>query len=140
MHEGLAVALPGRARAPPCPFGRAVGQVMDEGSAVQLACLAPMPSRAILPRPCPGPDLVVVAEGGVFADQSRKAPSHDYGQSAWVGPGHAEDMPSGSGRGASPARAAGAAATGVTNGRWSGAARPKAMTWPGWTTRSASPC
>lgn len=30
-------------------------------------------------------DLAVVAEGGVFADQSRKAVSHDYGQTAWVG-------------------------------------------------------
>jgi 2-octaprenyl-6-methoxyphenol hydroxylase len=30
-------------------------------------------------------DLVVVAEGGVFADQARKALSHDYGQTAWLG-------------------------------------------------------
>ncbi|MFM2121431.1 MAG: hypothetical protein RL722_2899 [Pseudomonadota bacterium] len=30
-------------------------------------------------------DLVIVAEGGVFADQARKAVSHDYGQTAWVG-------------------------------------------------------
>ncbi len=30
-------------------------------------------------------DLVVVAEGGVFADQSRKAVSRDYHQCAWVG-------------------------------------------------------
>ena len=30
-------------------------------------------------------DLAVVAEGGVFADQSRKALSHDYRQTAWVG-------------------------------------------------------
>jgi 2-octaprenyl-6-methoxyphenol hydroxylase len=30
-------------------------------------------------------DLAVVAEGGVFADQSRKALAHDYHQSAWVG-------------------------------------------------------
>ncbi|MEY4749029.1 MAG: hypothetical protein RIQ60_1243 [Pseudomonadota bacterium] len=30
-------------------------------------------------------DLVVIAEGGVFADQARKALSHDYGQTAWVG-------------------------------------------------------
>jgi 2-octaprenyl-6-methoxyphenol hydroxylase len=27
----------------------------------------------------------VVAEGGVFADQARKALTHDYGQTAWVG-------------------------------------------------------
>ena len=30
-------------------------------------------------------DLVVVAEGGVFADQVRKAVTHDYQQTAWVG-------------------------------------------------------
>jgi 2-octaprenyl-6-methoxyphenol hydroxylase len=30
-------------------------------------------------------DLVVVAEGGVFADQARKAMTHDYRQTAWVG-------------------------------------------------------
>ena len=30
-------------------------------------------------------DLAVIAEGGVFADQARKALTHDYGQTAWVG-------------------------------------------------------
>ena len=30
-------------------------------------------------------DLVVVAEGGVFSDQVRKAVTRDYGQTAWVG-------------------------------------------------------
>lgn len=30
-------------------------------------------------------DLAVVAEGGVFADQARKALAHDYRQNAWVG-------------------------------------------------------
>jgi 2-octaprenyl-6-methoxyphenol hydroxylase len=30
-------------------------------------------------------DLVVVAEGGVFAEQARKAVTHDYQQTAWVG-------------------------------------------------------
>lgn len=30
-------------------------------------------------------DLAVVAEGGVFADQARKAVTHDYQQNAWVG-------------------------------------------------------
>jgi 2-octaprenyl-6-methoxyphenol hydroxylase len=30
-------------------------------------------------------DLAVVAEGGVFAGQARKALVHDYGQTAWVG-------------------------------------------------------
>ncbi|MFM2405821.1 MAG: hypothetical protein RL223_3701 [Pseudomonadota bacterium] len=30
-------------------------------------------------------DLAIVAEGGVFAEQARKALRHDYGQMAWVG-------------------------------------------------------
>ena len=30
-------------------------------------------------------DLAIVAEGGVFSDQSRKAVTHDYRQTAWVG-------------------------------------------------------
>ena len=30
-------------------------------------------------------DIAVVAEGGVFADQARKAVTHDYRQTAWVG-------------------------------------------------------
>jgi 2-octaprenyl-6-methoxyphenol hydroxylase len=30
-------------------------------------------------------DLAIVAEGGVFADQARKAIAHDYRQTAWVG-------------------------------------------------------
>jgi len=30
-------------------------------------------------------DLAIVAEGGVFADQARKAVAHDYHQTAWVG-------------------------------------------------------
>jgi len=30
-------------------------------------------------------DLAVVAEGGVFSTQARKALAHDYGQTAWVG-------------------------------------------------------
>ncbi len=30
-------------------------------------------------------DLAVIAEGGVFAAQSRKAVAHDYAQNAWVG-------------------------------------------------------
>lgn len=30
-------------------------------------------------------DLAIVAEGGVFADQARKAIAHDYKQTAWVG-------------------------------------------------------
>jgi len=30
-------------------------------------------------------DLAVIAEGGVFAEQARKAVTHDYAQTAWVG-------------------------------------------------------
>ncbi len=40
-------------------------------------------------------DLAVVAEGGVFADQARKAISHDYGQTAWVGRLTLRDAPTG---------------------------------------------
>jgi 2-octaprenyl-6-methoxyphenol hydroxylase len=36
-------------------------------------------------------DLAVVAEGGVFAEQARKAVAHDYGQTAWVGTVALED-------------------------------------------------
>ena len=35
--------------------------------------------------PCSRYDLVVVAEGGVFAGQARKGIVHDYQQTAWVG-------------------------------------------------------
>jgi len=53
---------------------------------VPVAALKPVPSgvevdAAIAERF----DLAVVAEGGVFADQTRKAVSRDYGQTAWVG-------------------------------------------------------
>lgn len=40
-------------------------------------------------------DLAVIAEGGVFAEQSRKALSHDYGQTAWVGQVEFEPEPPG---------------------------------------------
>ena len=40
-------------------------------------------------------DLVVVAEGGVFADQARKALAHDYRQTAWVGTVTLEGAPPG---------------------------------------------
>ncbi|MCW5665413.1 MAG: FAD-dependent monooxygenase [Piscinibacter sp.] len=41
-------------------------------------------------------DLAVVAEGGVFAEQARKAVTHDYRQAAWVGTlGWAEGAPAG---------------------------------------------
>jgi 2-octaprenyl-6-methoxyphenol hydroxylase len=41
-------------------------------------------------------DLAVVAEGGVFAGQARKALHHDYGQRAWVGTAElGPDVPAG---------------------------------------------
>lgn len=40
-------------------------------------------------------DLVVVAEGGVFADQARKSVVHDYRQTAWVGQVELEGFPAG---------------------------------------------
>lgn len=41
-------------------------------------------------------DLSIVAEGGVFAEQARKALTHDYRQNAWVGTlTLAEDSPAG---------------------------------------------
>ena len=42
-----------------------------------------------------GFDLAVVAEGGVFADQARKAVTHDYRQTAWVGTVTLEGAPRG---------------------------------------------
>lgn len=40
-------------------------------------------------------DLVVVAEGGVFADQARKSLTHDYRQTAWVGQVDVPSLPRG---------------------------------------------
>lgn len=40
-------------------------------------------------------DLVVVAEGGLFADQDRRAIAHDYRQVAWVGTVELPDAPPG---------------------------------------------
>jgi 2-octaprenyl-6-methoxyphenol hydroxylase len=44
-------------------------------------------------------DLAVVAEGGVFAEQARKAIARDYGQTAWVGQVNFETEPTGRDRG-----------------------------------------
>jgi 2-octaprenyl-6-methoxyphenol hydroxylase len=38
-------------------------------------------------------DLAIVAEGGVFSDQLRKAVTHDYAQTAWVGKVSFDDAP-----------------------------------------------
>jgi 2-octaprenyl-6-methoxyphenol hydroxylase len=40
-------------------------------------------------------DLAVIAEGGVFADQARKAVRHDYRQLAWVGQVQLQGAPAG---------------------------------------------
>lgn len=40
-------------------------------------------------------DLAIVAEGGVFSEQARKAVAHDYGQTAWVGKVRFEDASGG---------------------------------------------
>jgi 2-octaprenyl-6-methoxyphenol hydroxylase len=40
-------------------------------------------------------DLAVIAEGGVFAEQARKAVAHDYRQTAWVGTVTLEGAPPG---------------------------------------------
>jgi 2-octaprenyl-6-methoxyphenol hydroxylase len=40
---------------------------------------------------CETVDLAVVAEGGVFSDQVRKAVTHDYKQTAWVGTATLQD-------------------------------------------------
>lgn len=67
-------------------FGLPVAGLRTEGDAVQLD--AGISERF---------DLAVVAEGGVFAEQARKALQHDYQQTAWVGTVHL--------RGATPGRA-----------------------------------
>jgi 2-octaprenyl-6-methoxyphenol hydroxylase len=55
-------------------MGTPVAELKDVGDAVEV-------DAGIAERH----DLAVVAEGGVFADRSRKALSHDYRQTAWVG-------------------------------------------------------
>jgi 2-octaprenyl-6-methoxyphenol hydroxylase len=55
-------------------FGAAVTAIQSKGDGVEID--AGIAERF---------DLAVIAEGGVFADQARKALTHDYGQTAWVG-------------------------------------------------------
>ena len=57
-------------------FGTAVSAVATDGDGVVVTPEGGVGERF---------DLAVIAEGGVFADQSRKAVTHDYGQTAWVG-------------------------------------------------------
>jgi 2-octaprenyl-6-methoxyphenol hydroxylase len=57
-------------------FGTAVAQVKTDGDGVLVTPEGGVGERF---------DLAVIAEGGVFAEQSRKAVTHDYRQTAWVG-------------------------------------------------------
>jgi len=58
-------------------FGQGVSAIKPEGSGVEIdAGDAHLAERF---------DLAVVAEGGVFAEQARKAVARDYAQNAWVG-------------------------------------------------------
>ena len=57
-------------------FGTAVAEVATDGDGVLVTPEGSVGERF---------DLAVIAEGGVFAEQSRKAVTHDYHQTAWVG-------------------------------------------------------
>jgi 2-octaprenyl-6-methoxyphenol hydroxylase len=57
-------------------FGTAVSAVKNEGEGVVVTPAEGGGERF---------DLAVIAEGGVFSEQARKAVTHDYGQTAWVG-------------------------------------------------------
>jgi 2-octaprenyl-6-methoxyphenol hydroxylase len=57
-------------------FGTAVAAVKNAGDEVNVTPEGGGPEVF---------DLAVIAEGGVFADQARKAITHDYKQTAWVG-------------------------------------------------------
>jgi len=57
-------------------FGTAVADVRTDGDGVVVTPEGGVGERF---------DLAVIAEGGVFAEQSRKAVTHDYRQTAWVG-------------------------------------------------------
>ena len=57
-------------------FGTAVAKVVTVGDGVLVTPEGGVGERF---------DLAVIAEGGVFAQQSRKAVTHDYQQTAWVG-------------------------------------------------------
>jgi len=57
-------------------FGTAVAEVKTDGDGALVTPEGGVGERF---------DLAVIAEGGVFAEQSRKAVTHDYRQTAWVG-------------------------------------------------------
>ena len=59
-----------------------------------VAAIKPLPAGVEVDAGIAEPfDLAVVAEGGVFAEQARKALVGDYGQTAWVGQRHAARAP-----------------------------------------------
>jgi 2-octaprenyl-6-methoxyphenol hydroxylase len=62
-------------------FGTAVGEIKPLPGGVEID--AGIAERF---------DLVVVAEGGVYAEQSRKGLARDYGQTAWVGTATVEGL------------------------------------------------
>ena len=86
-------------------------------------------------------DLAIVAEGGVFADQARKAVTHDYRQTAWVGtvevpdarPGVAYERFTRHGPAALLPRRVGVP-------RWCGVWAATTTRWPNSTTTSACWC
>ena len=91
-------------------------------------------------------DLAVIAEGGVFADQARKAIRRDYGQAAWSvrsssRPGRRAAWPTSASRATARWRCCRCPTGGP---RWCGACGPtrRAPTtrWPRSPMRSASPC
>ncbi len=71
--QAAVAAEPGRLAS--C-FGAPVAAIRPRASGVEVQA-AEIAAAAF--------DLAVVAEGGVFADQARKALTHDYRQTAWVG-------------------------------------------------------
>ena len=79
-------------------FGTAVAALKNKTSAVEL-------DAGIVENF----DLAIVAEGGVFADQARKALVHDYRQTAWVGQVTFEDEPATGSPGNATTRPAGVA-------------------------------
>lgn len=81
--QAAVAAEPGRLAS--C-FGAPVAAIRPRASGVEVQA-AEIAAAAF--------DLAVVAEGGVFADQARKALTHDYRQTAWVGTVRLDGAPRG---------------------------------------------
>lgn len=67
-------------------YGRRVEELQSRLDHAEVRCSANEVERF---------DLAVVAEGGVFAEQARKALRRDYGQTAWIGVVELEGSPAG---------------------------------------------